>query len=128
MDAGESYTAGERRDIGRGGTIAGFPFSGIPVGESLIEGRFVYNARNKLISPVCAETGACVYGDIKLGARRRVKGVRSVSIGNLSSPTIQLQIFRMCLSVNAYRKCDFISMDVSGPYLRPGGLKTHYRL
>ena len=92
------------------------PFSGIPEGESLIEGRFDYTMRNKPISAGHTKTGAYVGGDRKLDAWFRVKGFREFSETNSSEPSVQLQIICLFLAVIGRRKWGFRATVVSGAF------------
>ena len=78
---------------------------------------------NNPISDGRKKTGAYVGENRKLDAGFRVKGIREFAESNASSPTVQLQSLRMCLSVIAYRKWNSRAMNVSRAFVRSGPLE-----
>ena len=90
---------------------------------SLIGGRFVYTIKNKQIAAGHKKTGAYLDENRKLDAGFCVKGFQEFVGSNEYAPTVQLQSIRLCLAVIAFRKCDFIVMDVSMAFLRSEPLK-----
>ena len=120
---GDAARKVEIEATGKHGAFKRSPCSGIPEGESLIAGRFVYTMGNKPIAAGRKKTGAEVGENRKLEARFCAKGFREFAESNASAPTVQLQSIRLRLAVIAYRKRNFRVMDVSGAFSRSGHLR-----
>ena len=91
---GDAARKVEIEATGKHGAFKRSPCSGIPEGESLIAGRFVYTMGNKPIAAGRKKTGAYVGTNRKLDARFCVKVRREFVESNASAPTVQLQIMR----------------------------------
>ena len=113
------------------GTFIRIPFSEIPEGGSLIEGRFAYTIKNKPIAAGRKKTGPYLDGNRKLDARFCVDGFRKFAEPNASALTVQLRSIRLRLAVISFRKWGFRAMDVPRAFLRSkhvrGELTSNYQ-